>query len=183
MTKYKLKTELLKISIQKAIYELLSLFAVSEEEFEKWQRPKIRRQLMKGEYPEHDIYCPAYSFLENFLYFPQNGGSKFTFTVETIRHEVSHYIHRWLNISIIYGIYQHAREGKRPKGHHELTEAVASYPNFILGMNPDYMPLTDIRQRTLYNTHGPTFLPRLARMTVEEFLEDKSISLIYVRKP
>lgn len=172
-------TSELRLQIEQAISKLLPYFEVTDEELGRFQKPRIRRTLEDYEYPEHSRNCPGYSPIESFFYFPPKDTLLLgVFSPAIIYHEVGHYIHHSINPEEVKGVHQFLKTGIFPPGHCELSELVAEYGNFILGLrnDEDSFNLRTFQKRLrIYEDYGPEFLPRLARMSLEEAIREKIV--------
>ncbi|GEM_PF-1593144 len=171
-------TPLLRRKIDLAIIDCVPYFGVSDAEFLRFKKPLLRRVLKSKEYPEHDRDVPAYSIPDNFIYFPLKDPELLDiFSQAVINHEVGHYLHNQLNPTIIDGITFFLNSGKRPPGHHQLTELVAEYVNFILGLR-EYDAQSAYRDaKEIYDNYGHEFLPRLSRMKLEDAIKEGIIRI------
>ncbi len=169
--------------IEEAKQKLIPLFKVSKEELSKFRKPTISRHFGRDEYTDKCGDSPAYYPVENFLYFPQKNfwykGVEL-FDIATIQHEVGHYIHCQLNKEIIEGYRRFSIEGRDQMGTHVLGEIVAEYGNIILG-DRDYSkyPHDTINKGAfrVFNKHGPSFLPKLSRMTLDEAIREEIVKI------
>lgn len=179
----RMSMQLLRKDIEDAVNNLLPRFRVTEEERIKFKKPKIRRILKSSEYPEHDREITCYVFLENFLYFPLSFPLDYHSPSATIHHEASHYIHNQINADIAKKFYLERKTGKTPKGIYKLTEVVAEYGNFILGLNDEernwYIRHCDVTEDSMeiYGKYGPEFLPHLARMSLDDVIKEKIVKV------
>lgn len=177
----RMSTSLLRKNIDRAINNLLPYFQVTEDELKKFQRPYLRRTLKPSEYEEHPRSVPAYSSIDNFFYFPLEDSQEYTslvdylsygiFSQAVIYHECGHYIHYSINPRMQEGVLLCLEEGKRPEGHDDLSELVAEYGNLILNIRENKENLSR-RTIEVYENYGPAFLSRLARMSLEEVIEE-----------
>lgn len=166
--------------IEKSIYRLSPLFRISPDELSLFPRPRLRRELTEEELPKFNWQFTCYRYIDNELYFPRtslwdNERSRNAFSPATINHEVSHYLHCQLNPGLNQSLapflvcpaYMYWISPI-----HALMESVAEYANFILNLNTDF---TKKEKKTAYHNslrvyeqQGTTFLPKLARMNLEE---------------
>ena len=172
-------TETLQKRTDDSLALLIALFGVSDKELQYFKKPIIRRTLEKHEHQGFPRTCPAYYALKNYFYWPEKDPFGFDiFQTRFINHEVSHYIHHSLNPGMNLGLIQCEETGRRPLGHEAFCEIVAEYANFILGLNDNLRPW----QRNVvkdavavYEEYGPSFLPALARMSLDEAIKTNII--------
>ncbi|MFA5175902.1 MAG: hypothetical protein WC413_01415 [Candidatus Nanoarchaeia archaeon] len=175
-----MKLKLLKAEIEKAINNLMPYFKVSCDELKRFRKPTIRRFLKPDEYPDHSRNVPAYSSIDNFIYFPLKEPKfiKGVFSKAVIYHESGHFIHNFVNPGMIEGVNIYLKTGKLPEGYDKLTELVAEYGNFILNLRTDEdKKYSDGEREKIYDKYGPEFLPYLARISLEEAIEEKIIKI------
>lgn len=134
--------------------------------------PKVR------DYENHYIEVPAYSFIDNFFYFPKKNWfqSSNVFNKGIINHEVGHYLHNQINPMLKERAFlqlENREEFKeKRRDQKRLVELVAEYGNFILGIM-DYMGSIKSyksllkKELEVYKKYGASFLPYLARMDLE----------------
>ncbi len=163
-----METVELKNELEKILVRLLPLFEVSTREFSKFKRFSISRKFV---YPLKGRNIPGYNFDENYFYFPNGNLVKperyNPFKESTLIHEISHYIHNMINPNNRIWLNVLKNTGKYSSGVMALRERVADYPCFVLDIVPDDKFL--LRDSDLvYTKFGPDFLPRLARMDLEE---------------
>lgn len=178
-------SEILQEKLQQALKELIPLFRVNSEELARFTPWDLRRTLDSNEYPKHSRNAPAYSFLDNWIYFPLRNpfatpdkGNYNLFSRRVITHEIGHYIHNMLNPAIKEGNRDYVLQGKRPAGHSFLTELVADYGCFILSITGHSSDeLASEEGRRIYEKRGCGFLPVLARMILKEAIDARVISL------
>ncbi len=167
-----MRTSQLTKRLDQALERLLPLFEVTTDEFAIFKEYSIRVKLNEHEFPKHPRYSPAYNSDENYFYFPNasvvlpkwcDPFNEFSFC-----HEMGHYIHNMINPNnqIWLNILKSTR--KYPQGVFDLKERVADYPCFMLKLieDDDKWLLQD--SKLVYDKFGPTFLPRLARMDLDE---------------
>jgi len=181
--------------INEAINNLAPLFEIPAQDIEKASQFTIKRILSTWPYQDHSKNVPAYSYLDNFFFFPLRNSDlklfsemhpnldkqtiKEIFCIDskfTIYHEAGHRLHSFVNPQIVEGFKQFLKTGKRPEHHHQLCEVVAEYGNKIL--NPRDYSLSPYKYcyediLAIFNKFGASFLPRLARMSLDEAIELK----------
>ena len=190
----KIQDETFRILIEQAVDRLAPYFGLTNEEIEEAKKFEIRREL-KGVYKKHSKRAPAYSYLDNFFFFPkrQYGWADFQIVYPSfnrvdfekilgltkegvINHETGHRLHALVNPQMKEGFIQFLEIGKRPDFHQDLTEMIAEYGNMITGKR-DYQ-YGPFRYLHLYNyknfkKFGPSFLKELARMPLQEAIDRK----------
>jgi hypothetical protein len=117
---------------------------------------------------------PCYNWEENYFYFPQEPDmnprrTRTLLSDATINHEVSHFLH--FHISPQVWIWRKSNE-KPAEEHNALEhfqEHIAEFPNFIIGMNEDINEQEKYwYNKPLYDYFGPSALPLLARMSIDD---------------
>jgi len=168
-------TRLLNARLEHFIQVLLPLFRITEKELELFKKPRIRRILRPGEFPEKRREVPAYSFAENFFYFPLKdpGYQLNVFSNPVVCHEVGHFIHYHINPVILrQKIAEFETANRQPnKRLYKLVEIVAEYSNFILDMNYEKDSWIMEEAKMIYHKYGAEFLPRLSRISLEEAID------------
>jgi hypothetical protein len=169
------KTSTLKLRVDRTIENLLSYFKVTKKEFSRFVEPKIRRTLLpkeKSDLSGDGPFMAFYDIYERTFYFPlgeihikmldgmpsRDTKDDSCFSKRIINHEVSHYIHSHINL----GVHECSRFGKDV-----LIETVADYVNCIL----DIRGSNNSPSRKCYEQFGSEFLPKLARMTIQEAIK------------
>lgn len=168
-----IRTTTLKLMIEQSREELIPLFQLTGQEISQLRSPAVRRCLNANEYPKHPRNVPAYSPIDNFIYFPQKdpGYPHNIFDRVAVRHEVGHYIHYQINQSIVEEKRKFLSGGKLSEGVKDLSEIIAEYGNIILGSR-DYTEYQCAyvfkKALRVFHLYGPLFLPTLSRMTLQE---------------
>lgn len=184
-----MRDSLLRKRVDKSIRVLSPLFKLTSEEKFNLKKLKIRRIFKPREHPDFRG-TPAYSSLDNFVYFPRRNpswaGPQSVFSELTINHEVGHYLHAAVNLEIreITERLEHNGE-KYPEGYEARNELTAEYPNFILGLDimrdGSYDEVSKPMKR-LFQKYGPEFLPELARMSIKEIMSKKLLPKSYIQE-
>jgi hypothetical protein len=179
--------------IEESIERLAPYFGLSSVEVTKCKEFGIRRNLTEKVYQDHSKKCAAYSFLDNFFFFPKRQYLRREFQIcypeasdETfesilgltstgiINHETGHRIHAFVNPDVKLGVLEALKTGKRPEYHFDLTEIIAEYGNMILSKR-DYEngPFSYCHNGgwKIYSKFGPEFLKVLARMPLQEAIK------------
>jgi hypothetical protein len=167
---YTMPSSELESKIDREIARVLPFFEVSQDELQGFEKYRLRRLLNDDEEVGFDRNIPGYSSTGNYLYFPQESKHSFVFSDYVIRHEAGHYIHFMINKNRTIW----PKETPYPAILHSmlsLAEMVANYPNYMLGerseaenLNPKMFDIA----KEQFDKYGPSFLPRLARMTLDE---------------
>lgn len=173
----------LRSKINQAILELTSLFEVAEEDFLRFSKPTIKREISSNllDIRPSLALSPAYSYSENVFYFPcKNELQVDIFSPAIIHHEASHYLHNCINPQFKREALPIFLKTCEQQGPNDLQELVAEYGNMILGLGDYSDPFnfeTYKKYLKVYERYGPEFLPRLARMSLEEAIKEKIVIL------
>lgn len=176
-----METESIKERIEKTKVKLIPLFEITDEELKKFQTPAIIRELGENDYPGHGRLWAGYDSLRNLFYWPLNDDSKSTllsFRETEFVHHTASYLHHQINPSLRkHALALELKE--KVEGYDELRGLVGEYPNLILGnytlLDHSYCGLR--KTFHLFVDHGPLFLPRLARMSLDEVLAEGIIKI------
>ncbi len=186
-----METEAIKEKIEQTKIKLIPLFAITDEERSKLQTPLITRELDENDYP--GVLFRAYSGydgLRNMFYFPEehmfeserikvygepssNIGYADIFREKEFVHFTASYLHHQINSDMRKAALTIQTEKKEPEGYYELRQLVAEYPNIILGNRSLDNPRDRSSCRTefhLFIDHGPDFLPKLSKMSIDDVL-------------
>lgn len=173
-------TPALRKKINEALQKLSPLFNLTQTEIDTARQFTIRRNLknLPRFYAGSSEVVPAYSSLHSFFFFPVKDDFPEpigTFSDIVIYHESSHHLHKIANPGLIKKVESLLRRSNAPREFSDLRELVAEYGNMILGLS-DY---SDNLSRQchqdlirIYPQYGPEFLPRLARMSLEEAIKE-----------
>lgn len=164
--------------IDNAIHELAPYFGISNNELMKFERPILTRVIDKARYPPHQGY-PAYHPTYNLLFFPwKNYISKYFGTFDyfnqaIIHHEAGHYLHNAVNPTFENNFSVFKNDDFMLRKYSNVKECVAEYGNYILGLSnrKRKKAYADIGVPQTFTRHGPGFLPKLARMSLEEAIK------------
>ena len=167
-----MRTFELKKRLELALERLLPLFEVTIDEFVKFEEYFIRRKLKDNEFPKHSRFIPAYNFDENYFYFPNRKVVLLEwcdpFKEFSFFHEMGHYVHNMINHNNRIWLTVLRNTGKYPPGVMALRECVADYPCFVLDIVPDDDKFLLRDSDLVYTKFGSNFLPRLARIGLDE---------------
>lgn len=172
-----METKLLREYIEESIDTLIPFFEITEKELEKFEKFAVIRKIPKArDYENHSERVPAYSYIDNFFYFPHKNGFQNidVFYEQVINHEVGHYIHNQINpiMKEMGFLFLENKEKEKLPDYKRLKELIAEYGNLILSVRDEndaefykdfYKNHIDI-----YNKYGSNFLPDLARMDLEK---------------
>lgn len=186
----KIQDETFRVLIEQAVDRLAPYFGLTKEEIEQAKKFDIKRELL-GVYKKHSKRTPAYSYLDNFFFFPkrqyrrkffQKNYPKLDFNEllgltsnGVINHETGHRLHAFVNPEMKQGILQFLETGKKPEHHRDICEMVAEYGNMIVSKRiyeqQPFNVYSDCRQ--VYLKFGPDFLKEFARMPLQEAIDRK----------